>query len=238
MKQIILFLICIISIKGLASGKTKVYLFSGLGSDARIFEKIKLNDQYEIVNILYPIPPKKCTMKEYALMLRDQIDTTGKYIFIGVSIGGMICVELRDILRPEKVIIISSAKCRQELPFRYRFQKSIPLNKIVPAGVMKGGAKILQPIVEPDRNKNKKTFKAMLRSMNKRYLKRSVDMIINWNRKDYNKDIIHIHGTKDHTLPFRHLKATYPVKKGSHMIALTRGDEMNLLILSILDNKL
>jgi pimeloyl-ACP methyl ester carboxylesterase len=234
MKQIILFLICIASIKSLASDKIKVYLFPGLGSDERIFEKIKLNDNYEIVNIVYPIPPKKCTMRDYALLVCDQIDTTGQYIFIGVSIGGMICVELADILKPEKVIIISSAKCRQELPLRYRFQKSIPINRIVPAGLMKGGAKILQPIVEPDRNKNKKTFKAMLHSKNKKYLKRSVDMIIHWNRKDYNKEVIHIHGTKDHTLPIRHLKATHTIKKGSHMIALTQGDEMNALILSIL----
>jgi len=234
MRRIILLLICIVSIKGLASDKIKVYLFPGLGSDERIFAKIKLNDHYELVNIKYPIPPKKCTMNQYALMVRDQVDTTGKYIFIGVSIGGMICAELADILKPEKVIIISSAKCRQELPFRYRFQKNIPIHKIVPAGLMKFGAKLLQPIVEPDRNKNKSTFKAMLRSKNKQYLKRSVNMIINWNRKEYNKNIVHVHGTKDHTLPYGHLKATHTVRKGSHMIALTRGDEINALILSIL----
>jgi len=214
--------------------KTHVYLFPGLGSDERIFEKINLDSSYILVNIRYPVPAKGSTMKEYARTLIPQIDTSTNYLFIGVSIGGMICVELAEVLKPGKVIIISSAKCRKELPFRYRFQSAIPLNKIIPKGIIKTGAKFLQPLVEPDRNKNKNTFKHMLRKKDKAYLKRSVDMIINWQRTEYNHTIVHIHGTKDHTLPIRQIKASHVIKKGSHMMALTRGEEMNVLILSIL----
>ncbi len=217
-----------------SGSKTHVYLFPGLGSDERIFEKITLDSNYVLINIAYPLPVRRSTMKQYAQMILPQIDTSTNYIFIGVSIGGMICVELADLLRPQKVIIISSAKCRQELPFRYRFQKTIPLNKITPKGIIKLGAMILQPLVEPDRNKNKNTFKSMLKKKDKTYLKRSVNMIINWKRKEYNKTIIHIHGTKDHTLPIRKIKATHIISKGSHMMALTRGEKLNTLILSLL----
>src|SRR4051812_3682090 len=98
---------------------TNVYLFPGLGSDERLFEKIKLDSNYKVIPIMYHVPARKATMTEYAIELIKQIDTTQKYIFIGVSIGGMLCVELAGILAPEKVAIISSAKCRSELPFRY-----------------------------------------------------------------------------------------------------------------------
>lgn len=218
-----------------ASGQARAYLFPGIGSDERIFEQITLNGHYELVHISYPVPARNATMREYAAELGKQIDTSRKYILIGVSIGGMLCTELADLLKPEKVIIISSAKCRQELPFRYRFQKAIPLNKLTPKGLIKLGAKILQPVVEPDRNKRKETFKSMLRSKNKTYLKRSVNMIINWSRKSYDQRIIHIHGTKDHTLPLRHVKADHIIQNGSHMIALTKGEEINQLLLSLIE---
>jgi len=93
---------------------------------------------------------------------------------------------------------------------------------------------MLQPIVEPDRNKNKATFKSMLKNKNSKFLKRTVNMIIRWDKKTYNKNIIHIHGTKDHTLPIRKTKPTITIKKGSHMMTLTRGKEIEKILNSLL----
>jgi pimeloyl-ACP methyl ester carboxylesterase len=219
------------------SVKTTIYLFPGQGSDERIFAELKPDSEYTFVSIKYPVPEKKTSLKQYARQVSTQIDTTGPYIFIGVSLGGMICTELTETMKPQKTIIISSAKCRNELPFRYKFQKAIPIYKLVPRGLIKGGARMLQPIVEPDRKKNKAVFKSMLRSKDKRYLKRTVAMIITWDRKTFSDKIIHIHGTKDHTLPYRKVKCNYTVKKGSHMMTLTRGSEINGLIHEILRSK-
>ena len=152
--------------------------------------------------------------------------------------GGMICSELSDFLSPEKIIIISSARCYDELPFRYRFQKKFPLYKIIPKGMLKIGAQILQPIVEPDRKKNKAVFKSMLKSKSPTYYKRTVKMIINWDRINCNSSIIHIHGTNDHTIPIGNVVANYKINNGSHMMTLTRGEEINKLIISILSRKL
>ncbi len=211
-----------------------LYLFPGQGSDERIFSEIRFDPKYKVVNISYPVPAKGASMKEYAILLIKQIDTTSDYSFIGVSLGGMLCSELAEILHPKKIIIISSAKCRKELPFRYRFQKSIPIYKLFPKGMIKFGARILQPIVEPDRKKNKATFKSMLKNKNATFLKRSVNMIIRWDKKTYHESIIHIHGTKDHTLPIRKTKPTIVVEKGSHMMTLTRAKEIEKIVNSIL----
>jgi hypothetical protein len=232
----ILFLIYLLSfsLKLFPQQTTTVYCFPGQGSDERIFSKIKLDSNYKMVHVQLPVPERGMNMNAYAHVIRKQIDTTTKYSFIGVSLGGMVCVELTDFLKPEKTIIISSAKCRKELPFRYRFQHIIPLNKIVPKRMIKLGARILQPIVEPDRKHNKDVFKSMLKSKSPVYYKRTINMIINWDRKVINDKIIHIHGAKDHTIPIRNVKANYKIKKGSHMMTLTRGAEVNELIKSIL----
>jgi hypothetical protein len=49
--------------------------------------------------------------------------------------------------------------------------------------------------------------------------------------------MIHIHGTDDHTLPIKNVKADYIIEGGSHMMVLTRGEEINQLIIKILANE-
>lgn len=213
---------------------TTVYLFPGEGSDERIFSKFQFDSNYRVVHVVLPTPEQGTTLPEYARIVGEQVDTSGKYIFIGVSLGGMVCVELADYMKPEKTIIISSAKCRSELPHRYRFQRIVPFNKIVPKNWVKSGARILQPIVEPDRKLHAETFNSMLASKSADYYKRTVDMILNWNRKTANESIVHIHGTNDHTLPIRNAKVDYVIEGGSHMMTLTRGEEVNGVVQGIL----
>lgn len=218
------------------TSKTIVYCIPGQGADHRLFDKFDLGEAYDIRFIEYKIPKRRERLPAYAQRLATQIDTTESFILIGVSLGGMIATELTDFLNPKKTIIISSAKCRKELPHRYRFQRVLPLYAIIPKGMMKAGAKVMQPIVEPDRRKEKATFKAMLAAKDKRFMKRSVGMIINWKRKTYNEKIIHIHGNKDRTIPIRKVNYDYLVKDGSHMITLTRGEEVSALVREILGN--
>jgi hypothetical protein len=55
-------------------------------------------------------------------------------------------------------------------------------------------------------------------------------MIVGWERISNSKPIVHIHGTKDHTLPFKNVKPTHTVVGGSHMMTLTRAKEINVLL--------
>lgn len=221
--RILLYLIFFTSILSLKAQEQKhLYILHGQGSDHRLFDSLAFPENYKTHFINYGLPEKDWSMRDFAKILSQQIDTTEHYSLLGVSMGGMLCAEMAEFLKPEKVILISSANNREELPFRYRFQRKIPLYKIIPKGLMFVGAKFLQPLVEPDRKANKATFKAMLGAKNSLYIKRTVALIINWNKTSYNPNIIHIHGTKDHTLPYRKLKhVDYTIKNGSHMMTLT-----------------
>lgn len=215
--------------------QTTIYFFPGQGSNKRIFDSLEIDPSFNKVFIEYPVPKRGTSLKEFAKELSVQIDTTQPFILIGVSLGGMLCSEMNEYLHPQKVIIISSAKNRKELPFRYRFQRVIPLYAILPALLLKGGAKMMQPIVEPDRNKNKSTFKAMLNDKKPKYIKRTIRMIVNWKLRSNSEKIIHIHGTKDHTLPYRKIKTVdHTIKKGSHMMTLTRAKELSAVLKEIL----
>lgn len=206
----------------------------GQGSDKRIFDSLTIDPAYKLKYIDYGTPGKNISMSQFAKQLSTQIDTTEKFVLVGVSLGGMICAELSEILNPQKVIIISSAKNRKELPSRYKFQKIFPLYNIFPGAVLFAGAKFLQPIVEPDRNKNKKIFKSMLYNKNSLYIKRTIKMIIKWDRISNSKKIQHIHGTNDHTLPIKKVSPDHIILKGSHMMTLTRAQEISEIINKIL----
>jgi hypothetical protein len=140
-------------------------------------------------------------------------------------------------MNPKKIILISSAKCRAELPIRYKFQRGFPVYRIVSGKLAKKGAEIMQPLVEPNRNKEKETFISMLNDKDPDFLKRTIKMILEWKRVDYRGDIIHIQGDKDRTIPIRNVKYNYLVKNGSHMMVLTRGVEISKLVNEILLKK-
>lgn len=216
------------------NGPTIIYLIPGQGSDYRVFKNLSLDSSFEVRNIYYSIPEKGMKLPDYARELSKQIDTTRNFILVGVSLGGMIATEINEFLSPKKTIIISSAKNRKELPFRYRFQRIIPLYKIFPKRVLKGGAFIMQPLVEPDRNKDKDTFVGMLKDKDPDFLKRTIGMIMQWDRTVHNNNIFHIHGDKDKTIPIRNVNYNHLIQKGSHMMVLTRGEEISTIINSIL----
>ena len=214
--------------------KPVVYLIPGQGSDYRLFKNIDIDSSFETKNIKYFTPDKDWNLRDFAKVLSRQIDTNRTFILVGVSLGGMLATEMGSFMNPEKIILISSAKCRKELPGRYNFQRSVPVYKVVPGSVAKKGALLLQPIVEPDRRYDKKTCVAMLTDKDPKFLKRTIAMIMEWDRIKYRDDIIHIHGDKDHTIPIRNISYDYIIEKGSHMMVLTRGDEISALINQIL----
>ncbi len=215
---------------------TNIYLIPGQGADKRLFKQLEFDERFNLQHIIYSTPKKNSTMLSYAKELSEQIDQTKPFILVGTSLGGMLATEMNSFLKPLRTIIISSAKHRGELPFKYRFQRQFPVYKIVPAGMVKLGAKILQPLVEPDRNKEKTTFKAMLNAKDPKFLSRTIRMIVNWDRERTNTNIVHIHGNKDNTIPIKNVDDNFLIEGGSHMMTLTRGVEINQLILNILNS--
>ena len=214
--------------------KPIVYLIPGQGADYRLYNNLKLDSCFETKHIEYFTPVKGWSMRDFAVELAKQIDTTRQFYIVGVSFGGMLAIEMNQFLNPNTVIVISSAKSRKEFPFGYRFQKAIPLYKVVPKRLYKIGSKIVQPIFEPDRRHCKETFKAMLHDKDPAFLKNVTALIMEWERESIDPDIIHIHGERDNTLPARNIKYHFLLEGGSHLIVLTRGEEVSDLVNNIL----
>jgi pimeloyl-ACP methyl ester carboxylesterase len=233
MKQLFIIFLSFVCIQMNSQAQKKIlYLIPGQGSDYRIFKYFDF-DEIDTAHIHYIIPHENESMKQYAHRLSKQIDTNREYSILGVSLGGMLAVEMSEFLNPDKVILISSAKNRNELPGRYKFMKTVPLNRAFTGGFLQAVAPAAQLIVEPDSKNERELCVSMLKNKNELFMKRSVHMIIHWDRFQNNSGIIHIHGDNDHTIPIRNIhKPNYIIQDGSHMMALTRGEEIKKIVLN------
>jgi len=217
-----------------AQDSVNIYLLPGQGADGRLFKNLHIEGNYNAKVIEYSVPDKGMDMKAYAELLAQQIDTTTEFILIGTSLGGMLATEISDFLNPQKTIIISSAKNSMELPWRYNFQKKFPIYKLVGARISKFGARVLQPIVESDRKYEKETFVAMLDDLDPTFLKRTIAMILEWDRVENEAPIIHIHGSKDKTIPIKNVDYDLVIEDASHMLTLINSTELNTLLNQLL----
>lgn len=210
-----------------SQSKTNIYLLPGQGADCRLFSKLEFDTtHYNLICLSYGTPKDNEDMADFALRIASYIDTTTAYYLVGVSLGGMVATEIAHHFNTDKTIIISSAKNKNELPFRYRFQRYIPIYAIIPPKLLKKGALFLQPIVESDRNKYESTFISMLSSKSPEYFQASISLIVNWRREKCSANIIHIHGTNDHTIPIKNIKDPLIIENGSHMMTLTLYKEI------------
>lgn len=212
-----------------------IYFLPGLGADHRLFDALSIQG-HKLVYITLPVPTRGQSMRSYAEEISKQIDTSEKFMVIGVSLGGMIACELASMINPHKVVLISSARSKNEIPNLYRVQARTGVNKLIPGWLLKYSAVLLQGIYENDSWKFRKLFRSMILVKPSIYYKRTVNMIINWDRTESNPDIIHIHGTGDRTLPCNLVKPHYTIEGGSHMMVYTRAKEVNKILNDILDS--
>ena len=228
-KGIFILLFSLFSCITFAQVKHRIYLIPGQGADERLFSELKL-EKCETYVLKFPVPEKDELLPRYAKRMAEQIDTTQPFSIVGVSLGGMIAVEMSKFLDPDKVVLISSAKGRDELPLRYRFMKHVPLYKLFPGTLLKTMANLARPIVEPESKVKAPVFKAMIDAKDPDFMQRSIHMIANWDNKERPANLVHIHGTKDKTLPVRYIGQPLKVKGGGHMVTLVRAEEISKLL--------
>src|SRR4051812_41218760 len=86
----------------------RVFLITGFGLDKRAFAPLQLPaEPYRLVDL---IPVNKGeTLREYALRLSKDIGLTSEDMVGGVSLGGMLALEMDKAMGTRGVLIIASA---------------------------------------------------------------------------------------------------------------------------------
>jgi pimeloyl-ACP methyl ester carboxylesterase len=213
----------------------ELYIFSGLGADESVFQRLEFSD-FSITFIKWIVPQDRETIENYATRLLDQI-TTSKPTLIGLSFGGMIAVEVAKQIETEKVILIASAKTRNEIPFYYRFAGQLGLHKLLPTRLLKRSNFITNWFFGANSTFDKQLLKQILIDTDPIFLKWAIDKIARWKNQTHSQNIFHIHGASDKILPLSFVNCNSIIKNGGHLMTLNKSDELNQILNSELRTK-
>lgn len=205
-----------------------IYAIPGLGTTNQLFSNTAIAGA-ELVVLDWPLPEKDDTMPSYAKKFLPQIDTSKPFCLLGVSFGGMLCTELSRIIAPQKTFLISTCKSREELPWFIRLFKHVPVYRYISEGKHRNMAYHGRWIIGFGRAYIPE-FLGMVSSMKENYFRYCMNIIVNWEGKEFPKNAVHIHGTDDRLLLYRYVKADHTIAGGSHAMVVFRAEEINRIV--------
>lgn len=209
----------------------KVYLFSGLGADQRVYQHIDFSG-FDIRHVEWIPASKGESLAHYAQRLLAQIDSE-QPILIGVSFGGMLATEVAKLITVKKIILISSAQTWQDIPFYCRWLGYLKLHHLLPVQLfIRLPVFILAWLFGVNTLQEKQLLGRIIRETNPVFLKWAVGAILGWDNTRIHPHAVHIHGTHDKVLPARYCKPHIAVAQGGHLMTLVQEDVLSKLIRS------
>jgi pimeloyl-ACP methyl ester carboxylesterase len=211
---------------------TPVYIFSGLGTDERVFQYIDFSG-FDIHHISWIAPLKDETIESYAKRIIGQIHD-GNPVLIGVSFGGIIAVEVAKLIPTEKIILISSVKTRHELPFYYRLAGTLHLHKLLPLRLLKHPNLFAYWLFGAKERQYKDLLAAILCDTDNDFLKWALDAVATWRNEYKHTNLVHLHGTADRILPYRFIKKAIRVPAGGHFMIVDQATLLTNMLRNLL----
>ncbi len=209
-----------------------IYCISGLGADERAFSRLKING-YKLVNLPWLLPIVNETIEQYAKRMSEGI-TDENPVFMGLSFGGMMSIEIAKLLPVDKIILISSIKSASELPFWMKGAGRLRLNKLFSMQ----SYKILEPIQNRFLGITDAEEVEMVRKYRKNapvvYTNWAINEVLNWNNNWQPPVLFHIHGDNDKMFPIKRVSPTHIVKGGGHFMIMNKAAEISSLINEII----
>lgn len=215
-------------------GDHTLYLLPGVATDRRVYQNLDLKG-HPVRHLDWEAPQRGESISDYARRMADRIDPATNPILVGYSFGGMVSIEMAKHIKPAATIILASIKHYHERPFQMWFTSSLRLNKFVPTRYGKRVRPVYSWLNEPRTKDERRFIKSMARSLSDKHTDWAVDQALQWRNTEEIPRIHHIHGTRDRIFPIRYVRGCVPIRGGSHLMLLNKGQEISEHILRILD---
>lgn len=212
-----------------------IYLISGLGADSRAFRYLNFDEHFTTHYLNWIEPLTNETLKDYSKRLSANIDSSKPFILIGLSFGGMVATEISRILNPQKTILISSAAGYDELPFLFRLAGSMRLHKLIPSKAGNNGNFLMHWLFGINTPNDKMLLNQILTDSNTAFTRWAIDAMLSWSSLAQPSAIIRIHGDHDRVLPITSFRPDYVIKRGGHLMVVTRAVELSQLLNRIMN---
>ena len=213
---------------------SKIFLISGLGADYRLFQNLNL-EGYEVVHVHWIHPANEDTLTSYAKNLINQYHIQENDIVIGVSLGGMLTIEIAKQIKLNKAILISSIKSSAEAPFYFPIFRRLPLYKIIPRKLFTSVGFLVEPVFGRMSADDSALFKSMLKNSSPEFMRWAMHAVLQWRSETVLDNVYHITGDKDLVFSHKRIKGATIVNGGTHIMVFDKAGQVNKLLKEILD---
>ena len=212
-----------------------LYCISGLGTDYRIFERLKtfLPDDWEVKTLDF-IEPEGVyeDFQHYVERWLQQADIKEPCYILGLSLGGMLATELCRVLDYKTFFLVSSLRYKDEIPWLFKIARRVPLYRLVPAWWTRFAWGRLTKLVGMTGTEGQKVVRAMIHDRTALHLNWGRRTAVHWEPRYMPERVVRMHGTKDHI--FRYVKVKkvdYKIDGGTHAMIFDRAEEIAAIIL-------
>ena len=211
--------------------KIHIYFVPGLAASSKIFEYLQLpEDRFELhfLEWLLPLTAEE-SVQDYAKRMAAMV-TEENAVLVGVSFGGIVVQEMSHYLNVLKVVIISSVKSKNEFPKRLKFLQQTKAYKLFPSKKIATIEDFSKIIFGKFVKKRVEMYQKYLSVRDEVYLNWAISQVLNWQQTTPNKNILHIHGTKDHIFPIKHIKNCITIENGTHVMILNKAKTISKIL--------
>lgn len=206
----------------------KIYYISGLGANETVFQKMDFAKKSNAYYLPWLIPEENESIASYASRMLENVEEDS--ILVGLSFGGMMAIEMAKLKKMKKLILISSAKSKNEIPTHFKWAGAIGITQLLPLEKMMHMNAPIHYYLGSHSEEEKQIVNAFIKEVHPYYLTWSVRQICNWKNTVAPCPIIHIHGTDDKILDYHNIHANYTIKDGNHFMVMNKAEEINTII--------
>lgn len=210
------------------------YLIPGLGADHRLFARLQLNG-VSVHHLDHPALPRGATLKDYALAQASRVDQARPHVLIGVSMGGMVAQELAAITHPAMVILISSWKGTEEMPWSIRLLRGTHPERMLSRAVITRSLPVVRWEMGVQGAEATALFDALVKDCPVESLKTQIHACLNWSGPEQPvHQLVHIHGDKDRLMPVGPIKDPVVINGGTHFMVFSMAAEVSAAVNTVL----
>ena len=213
-----------------------VYFVSGLGADERVFDLLECQG-YNPVHIPWLTPERGEPIGDYAKRLAQQViaNDAANPTIVGLSFGGLVAVEMAKYIPDAKVVLLSSAKTAEEVPFYFQWFRWFPIHRIFPFKTLLWmGYWLADWFFSIETVEERRLLHAILIDTEPRFLKWALHKVVTWQNQTVPQALTHIHGGRDRIFPLRYVNPDHVLDDGGHLIVLNRAPTISQLLAQLI----
>lgn len=170
------------------------------------------------------------SLQDYARKLAVHVDASQPHALLGVSMGGMVALEMAQMTQAKLTVLISSWKGPQEMPPGMKLLDRLHVSALINEWTVRMSSPMLKFTLGGETKEDQALLRDMLDAIPADQLRIGAEAIIRWKGCPLPPSLLHIHGSKDRLMPLANIKDPVVVDGGTHFMVYDRAEEINKVL--------